>query len=272
MKHPTLNRLERTFSHLRDKKRKALVIYLMAGDPDIAFTERIVPRLSEAGVDAVELGLPFSDPIADGPVIQAAATRALHRFNGVSDFLAMVARIRKATDLPIATMTYYNPIFRYGEAAFAKDAAAAGLDGVIIPDIPVDEAGDWPELCRAAGLSPILLEAPNTDDAHARAIAERAGGFIYMVSLKGVTGTDVGMGDNLAERVKRFRAHTQTPLIVGFGISTPAQAAQVGAISDGVVIGSSVVSRIAGAPSAAAAEKTVLEYVKTLRVGLDSIQ
>jgi len=267
--HGTPNRLDRAFTALRAKGRKALVIYLMAGDPDVSFTERIVPKLAQAGVDAVELGLPFSDPIADGPIIQAAGTRALHRFRGIADFLSMVARIRKTTELPLATMTYYNPIFRHGEAAFARDAAAAGLDGVIIPDLPVDEMADWPEVCVSAGLSPILLEAPNTDDAHAQAIAKRAGGFIYMVSLKGVTGTDVGLGENLGTRVQRFRKHTQTPLIVGFGISTPEQAAQVGALSDGVVVGSAAVARIAQAPSALTAEKDLLDYVRSLRAGLD---
>jgi len=263
------NRLDSTLAALRQNGRKALVIYLMAGDPDIPFTERIVPKLAQAGVDAVELGFPFSDPVADGPVIQAAGTRALHRFGGLPDFLAMVQRIRKHTDVPIATMTYYNPIFRYGEAKFATDAAAAGLDGVIIPDLPVDEAGEWPQQCRDAGLAPILLEAPNTDAAHAQRIAEAAGGFIYLVSLKGVTGTDVGLGDNLGTRVERFRALTQTPLLVGFGIHTAEQAAQVGALSDGVVVGSGAVSRIAAAANANAAEQALLAYVKELRAGLD---
>jgi tryptophan synthase alpha chain len=265
-----LQRLAGTFAARKAEGRKALITYLMAGDPDPSFTERLVPLLAGAGADVVELGFPFSDPIADGAVIQAAGTRALHRFSGLEDYLALVSRIAAATPAPLVLMTHYNPIFRYGEERFLADAEAAGLCGVILPDLPVDEAGDWPARCRAHGVAPVLLEAPNTDDVHARRIAEAAAGFIYMVSLKGVTGSDLGLGENLAARVERFRAiGTATPLAVGFGISTPEQAHRVGLLCDGVVVGTGLVSRIAAGPTPEAAERAALDYVRALRAGLD---
>ncbi|MDH5751097.1 MAG: tryptophan synthase subunit alpha [Deltaproteobacteria bacterium] len=264
------NRLEKALGELKAGGRKALVIYLMAGDPDKGFTESLVPELAQAGADVVELGFPFSDPVADGPVIQAAATRAMASFRGLGDYLDLIARIRKKSSIPLVTMTYYNPIFRYGEEAFARDAVQAGLDGAIIPDLPVDEAGQWTDICGQAGLCPVLLDAPNSDEDHSRRIAAAARGFIYLVSLKGVTGTDQGLGENLAERVNRLRGFSDTPLVVGFGISTPEQARQVGAISDGVVVGSGAVSRIFSAPGPAEARRQVLDYVRALRAGLDS--
>lgn len=264
------NRLARTFAGLKQQGRKALVIYLMAGDPDPGFTARLVPKLAEAGADVVELGFPFSDPVADGPVIQEAGTRALRQFTGLGDLFALVRRIREASAVPLCLMTYYNLIFRYGEEAFARDAATAGLDGAIIPDLPIDEAGDWPARLRETGLAPVLLEAPNTDEAHMRRIAGGAGGFIYLVSLKGVTGSGQGLGSDLADRVARLRAVTGLPLCVGFGISTPEQARDVSRLADGVVVGSGVVRRIAEAGSADAAERSVLDYVRALRSAMDA--
>ena len=263
--------LEETFTRLKTAGRKALVLYLMAGDPDRAFTERIVPKLAEAGADVVELGFPFSDPVADGPVIQAAGNRALRQFNGLGDYLAMVQRIRAATAVPLVLMTHFNPIFRFGEAAFLEQAAAAGLNGVIVPDLPVDEAGEWIGTCGTHGVAPVLLEAPNSDEAHARRIAEASRGFIYLVSLKGVTGQERGMGENLQARVERFRSYgTATALVVGFGISTPEQAREIGQLCDGVVVGTGLVSRIAGGPTADASEQAALTYVRSLRAALDA--
>ena len=262
--------IELTFSALKTKGRKALIMYLMAGDPDVDFTARIVPKLAGAGADVVELGFPFSDPIADGPVIQAAGTRALARFNGLNDYLALIERIRENTGVPLVLMTHYNPVFRYGEEAFLEQAARVGLSGVILPDLPVDEAGGWPAFARKHGVAPVMLEAPNTDDAHARAISEATAGFLYLVSLKGVTGAERGLGENLAERVQRLRAiDSSQHLAVGFGISTPQQARDMASRCDGVVVGSGLVSRIAEAPSAAAAETAALDYVRSLREGLD---
>lgn len=265
-----LERLENAFTVCKAQGRKALIAYLMAGDPNVAFTLRLVPKLHECGADVVELGFPFSDPVADGPVIQAAGNRALHNFAGLADYLELIRRIGAVSAVPLVLMTHYNPIFRFGEQAFLEQAAAAGLSGVIIPDRPVDEAGDWPAACRASGIAPVLLEAPNTDDDHARRIAEASSGFVYLVSLKGVTGSDKGLGENLQARVERFQSMGVTlPLAVGFGISTPQQAQQMGAQCDGVVVGTGLVSRIAGAPTAEAAEKAAIAYIRSMRAGLD---
>ncbi len=272
MKGQGLRRLEETFARLKAAGRKALITYLMAGDPDPEFTARIVPKLAQAGADVVELGFPFSDPVADGPVIQAAGTRALHQFSGLGDYLALVRRIHAASPVPLVLMTHYNPIFRFGERAFLERAAEAGLSGVIIPDLPVDEAGDWPAFCRELGIAPVLLEAPNSDAVHARRIAQASAGFVYLVSLKGVTGSERGLDENLQARVDRFRALGCTlPLAVGFGISTPQQAHQVSRLCDGVVVGTGLVSRIAAGPTREASEQAALQYVRSLRAGLDGM-
>ena len=270
MKGQGLRQLEETFAALKAAGRKALIAYVMAGDPDPEFTARLVPGLAKAGADVVELGFPFSDPVADGPVIQAAGTRALHQFTGLGDYLELVRRIRAATPVPLVLMTHFNPIFRFGERAFLERAAEVGLSGVIIPDLPVDEAGDWPAMCRELGVASVLLEAPNTDDVHAKRIAQASAGFIYMVSLKGVTGSDRGLGENLEDRVKRFRSQgCSLPLAVGFGISTPEQARTMSRLCDGVVVGTGLVQRIAAGPTRDASEQAALDYVRSLRAGLD---
>ncbi len=263
--------LTATFDRLRAASRKALVVYLMAGDPTLEFTRRIVPQVQAAGADIVELGYPFSDPVADGPVIQAAGQRAQLNFaGGLPAFLELVRGVRTDCDVPLVAMTYYNPIFRYGERKFLADGLAAGLDGVILPDMPIDEADEWHTACDEAGMGGIFLEAPNTPDEQAGRIARTATGFIYLVSLKGVTGANRGMGENLGARVARFRKAVQTPLVVGFGISTPQQAREMADLCDGAVIGSGVVSRIGDAQNEAAAEEAVVKYVGSLRAALDA--
>lgn len=263
--------LTATFDRLRAESRKALVVYLMAGDPSLDFTRRIVPLVQAAGADIVELGYPFSDPVADGPVIQAAGQRAQPQLTGgLPAFLELVRGVRAGCDVPLVAMTYYNPIFRYGERKFLTDGLAAGLDGVILPDMPIDEADEWQAACHESGMAGIFLEAPNTPDEQAGRIAQASMGFIYLVSLKGVTGSERGLGENLGDRVARFRKQVQTPLVVGFGISTPQQARQMADLCDGAVIGSGVVSRIGDARNEAAAETAVVEYVKTLRAALDA--
>jgi tryptophan synthase alpha chain len=262
-------RIAGALGRLRREGRKALSIYLMAGDPDLPFTEAIVPEVARAGADLIELGFPFSDPVADGPVIQAAGQRAIHRFRGLDDYLELVRRIRARTEVPIACMTYYNPVFRYGEKAFLERARGAGLDGMIIPDLPLDEGREWRELCLAQGIAPIYLEAPNTTPEHAREIAQASQGFIYLVSLKGVTGAEKGLGENLEQRIARLRGFVDTTLLVGFGISTPEQARRYGQASDGVIVGSAIVRQIEQAASPEAARKAVIDLVQRLRAGLD---
>ena len=262
-------RLADVFARLRREKRKALSVYIMAGDPNLNFTELLVPDVAAAGADLIELGFPFSDPVADGPVIQAAGQRAIHNFRGLDDYFGLVERIRKRTPVPLVCMTYYNPIFRYGERAFLERARATGLDAAIIPDLPLDEGHEWRDLCVAHGIAPVYLEAPNTTPEHAREIAQASQGFIYLVSLKGVTGAEKGLGENLEQRIARLRGFVDTPLLVGFGISTPEQAKQYGQVSDGVIVGSIVVKQIELAPSEQAARANVVDLVKHLRAGLD---
>jgi tryptophan synthase alpha chain len=263
-------RIGRAFARLRADGRRALVIYLMAGDPNPAFTERIVPGLAAAGADLIELGFPFSDPVADGPVIQAAGQRAIGQFRGLDDYLDLVRRIRAATAVPLVCMTYYNPIFRYGEQAFLERARACGLDGVIIPDLPLDEGLEWRELCVAHGVAPIYLEAPNTTPEHAEKIARASQGFIYLVSLKGVTGAEKGLGEYLEQRIARLRGFVDTPLLVGFGISTPEQARRYSRAGDGVIVGSAVVKQIEQAGSAEGAHQAVIALVQSLRAAMDA--
>jgi len=264
-----IERIQQVFTGLKTGGRKALVIYLMAGDPNPEFTARLVPRLAEAGADLVELGYPFSDPVADGPVIQAASQRALRQFSGLDDYLALVGRIRQSTPVPLVLMTYYNLIFRYGEARFLQSARQAGLDGAILPDLPLEEAAPWRAQALELGVAPIFLEAPNTTPVHAQQIAQASAGFIYLVSLKGVTGSAAGLGENLQDRIQRLRGHTQTPLLVGFGISTPSQARTYGAMSDGVIVGSALVNLLAGDQPEAQKEQAAVDLVKALRKGLD---
>ncbi|MBI3992769.1 MAG: tryptophan synthase subunit alpha [Candidatus Lambdaproteobacteria bacterium] len=261
----------RMFADLRAAGRKALIVYIMAGDPTPQATAHLVPRLQAAGVDLVELGFPFSEPVADGPVIQAAGQRAMPHMHSLDAFFKLVRGIRKDCDVPMIAFTYYNPIFRYGEERFLRDAQAAGLDGAILPDLPIAEADQWQALCRAQGMAAIFLEAPNTPDDQARLIAQASQGFVYLVSLKGVTGSSKNLGENLAQRVRRFRAISDIPLAVGFGISTVAHVRQVAPLCDAVVVGSGVVTRLAEAPDAAAGEEAVLAYVGELRAALDHL-
>ena len=262
-------RLTEQFTALKARRRKALIIYLMAGDPTPEFTVRLVSKLAAAGADIVELGFPFSDPVADGPVIQASGQRAFPHLSDLPTYFSLMEKIRGGCDLPLVCMTYYNPIFRYGERNFLQQARKAGLDGAILPDLPIAEGAAWSELCREEGMAGIFLEAPNSEEGEVRAIAAASQGFVYLVSLKGVTGSDKGVGENLAERIERLRSLTETPLAVGFGISTPEQAGTFGAMCDGVVVGSGVISRIEAARTPAQGEKAGLDYVAAMRAALD---
>lgn len=263
--------IAQTFAALREKKRKALIIYIMAGDPRPEDTRRLVSVLDKAGVDIVELGFPFSEPIADGPVIQASGQRAMPHMHALPQFFEMVRSIRSDCDIPLVAMTYYNPIFRYGEEKFLRDAKAAGIDGAILPDLPINEAHSWQALCREQSMAGIFLEAPNTPHDQAEAIAAASQGFIYLVSLKGVTGTDKNLGENLDRRVERLRGMSDIPLAVGFGISTPEHIRRVGPLCDGVVVGSGVVTRIANGASPEDVDESVTAYIGELRAALDAL-
>jgi tryptophan synthase alpha chain len=241
-----VTRIERRFAALREEGRAGLVTYLTAGDPDPDTSARLFSGLAQAGADLIEIGMPFSDPMADGPVIQEAGQRALKQGMTLCRTLALVRELRRADDAtPIVLMGYYNPIYRYGAGAFARDAVAAGVDGVIVVDLPPEEDAELTGPARAAGLDLVRLATPTSDDRRLPKIVEHASGFIYYVAIAGITGTRSADAASVAAAVTRLRRFTELPLAVGFGIRTPEQAAEVARAADAAVVGSSLVQRLA---------------------------
>lgn len=225
--------------------RKALIIYVCAGDPSLDATYEAVCALARAGADIVELGVPFSDPLADGPVIQAASQRALSQGTTLEQILRLTYDLRKTLDIPLVLMSYYNPLLRYGLDRFAQDLAKAGGDGVIVPDLPYEEAGPLRASLNKEGLALVPLVAPTTPDDRLREIACQASGFIYCVSLTGVTGPREELPPELPGYLARVRRVTSLPLAIGFGISTPEQARLLAPLGDGIVVGSAIVESLA---------------------------
>ncbi len=258
------NRLDHTFARLAATGQKAFVAYIAAGDPTLHATVDLVLALERAGADVIELGIPFSDPVADGIVNQLAADRALRAGATTRGVLETIRTIRTRTQIPIVLFTYLNPVYTYGYEAFHKDAAAAGADGILILDLPPDEAAQNPETGPLPDLHHIRLIAPTTPPERIPAIASQAQGFIYYVSREGVTGAQSSVASGIAEQVARIKAHTRVPVCVGFGISSPEQAAVVAGMGDGVVVGSAIVNLVDkhGASPALAAE--VESFVKPL--------
>jgi tryptophan synthase alpha chain len=236
-----MGRLADRFAGLGRAHDKALITFITAGDPDLATTERLIPVLEQAGADIIELGVPFSDPMADGPTIQKASERALAAGTTLSGILAMVKSVRRLTQVPIILMGYYNPIFLYGPGRFAADAAAAGVDGVLIVDLPPEEAGDFRKMAAAAGLDVIFLLTPTSDADRIGKVARLGSGFVYYVSVTGVTGARTSIADTVFSDVARIRERIRLPLAVGFGVSDPEQAGRIAAVADGVVVGSAIV-------------------------------
>ncbi len=222
----------------KDKTMKALIAYITVGYPDINATLETVQTLADNGCDIIELGIPFSDPLADGVTIQNASYHALQ--NGVTPHtcLEIAGKLRRTVDIPIMFMTYYNPIFSYGLDNFCRGCSAVGINGLIVPDLPPDEGTDLEELTKAQKIDLVYLLSPTSTDERVRLVAERSRGFIYLVSVAGVTGTRNSLPADLSSFVARVKRSTSTPVCVGFGISTAAQAAQVGKIADGVIVGS----------------------------------
>lgn len=239
-----MGRIEEKFAVLKKEGRKAFIAYLTAGDPEMETTAKLIPALEAAGVDIIEVGVPFSDPTADGPAIQAASQRALKQGATLEKILAMIARLRRSSSIPIVLFTYYNPILSYGPERFAADAAAAGVDGILVVDLPPEEADELRQYSDPAGLAFITLIAPTTDPKRAHRILRGATGFVYYISVTGVTGTAVPRPDDVRRDVARLKGMTVLPVAVGFGISTPAQAAAIAPLADGVVVGSALVRLI----------------------------
>ncbi len=259
-----MNRIEARFQHLRARGQKGLIIYIGAGDPDLEATRQLALAFDRAGVDVLELGVPFSDPLADGLVNQLAAQRGLAAGATPPRVLETVAAIRRDSQIPIVLYVYFNLLHRRGVDTFIADAARAGVDGLLVLDLPPEEADSYQALMREAGLCAIWLVAPTTPEERIARIARRASGFIYYVSREGVTGMQERVSDTIAAMTARIRAHTALPVAVGFGISNPDQARLVARHADAVVVGSAVVDRIARLGRAPDLVEQVAGFVQSL--------
>jgi tryptophan synthase alpha chain len=266
------SKLDHTFATLRQRGEKALIAYVMAGDPSLQDTEQLVVELEQAGADIIELGVPFSDPIADGPVIQQAAERALRSGTSLRTILSMVTRLRARTQIPLVLMAYYNNIHAFGPEGFCHEAAQAGVDGVIIPDMPPDEAGPLRGPAAAAGLPLIFLLAPTSTEERRTFVARQSQGFVYYVSLTGITGAKLHNMADVAKNVEKIRKVTRVPVAVGFGVATPEDAAKVAAIADGVIVGSAIVKQIAAYGQKPEMVKHVAGFVRSLKAAMRAAQ
>jgi len=249
-----VSRIEDAFTKLKQRGRKGFIPFITAGDPDLATTEQILIELAAAGATVIELGVPFSDPMADGPVIQRASERALRNSFGLDDLLAMVARARTRIETPIILFSYFNPLLQFGVKGLAKRAKDCGLDGVLVTDMTPEESGEFEAELRANDLDMIFLVAPTSTDERLRLVAAHASGFVYAVSRAGVTGTNATVSAEAKKLVTRMREFTTLPIAVGFGISTAAQVREVQEYADAVVVGSAIVAemeRLGNAPDLA---------------------
>ena len=259
-----MTRIDDTFARLRSQNRKAFVTYIMAGDPSVATSLALMKGLPGAGVDIIELGMPFTDPMADGPTIQLAGQRALEHGMTLQKTLDMVAEFRRTDSVtPIVLMGYYNPVYARGVAAFLADAAAAGIDGLIVVDLPPEEDAELCLPAQAAGLNFIRLATPTTDAARLPKVLQNTSGFVYYVSITGITGAAAANPADVAPEVARIKAATDLPVIVGFGINTPDAAQGIAAIADGCVVGSAIVRDIGSGMAVA----DVLARVAALAAG-----
>lgn len=260
-----MNRLAATFDRLRAQGEKALIPYIMAGDPNLDETRAFVLELEQAGADVIELGVPFSDPIADGPVIQKAAERALRSGTSLRRILDLVRSLRQQTAIPLVLMTYYNSVYTLGEDAFCQAAASVGVDGVIIPDMPPEEAEPLCDAAAGHGLTPIFLLAPTSTDDRKKDVARRTEGFVYYVSLTGTTGGKLSDLQTVKHNVESIRRETAVPVAVGFGISTPADVKDVAAFADGVIVGSAIVRIIGEHEGDPHLSKRIGDFVRSLK-------
>lgn len=246
------------------KHRPGLVAYVTCGDPDLATTKDVVLAAANAGADVIELGVPFSDPVADGPVIQAASQRALEGGTRLEDVLQLAREVRAKSEVGLIVFSYLNPLMRFGLARFCAAAQNAGIDGALVTDLPVEEASEYISCMRARGLATVFLAAPTSPPERLKKIAEASTGFVYAVSRTGVTGTRNELSNDAAALVRNIRKHTKLPVAVGFGVSTPEQFAAVGEFADAAVVGSAIVRTIESAGRERAAE-AVAEFVTNLR-------
>ncbi len=253
-----MSRISETFNSLKKKGGKALIPYIMAGDPSLDATKQFVLDLEAAGADIIELGVPFSDPLADGPTIQRAAEKALNNGTTLKKVLGLVKEIRRVSGIPLILMTYYNPVFKMGIETFVKKAVSVGVDGVIIPDLIPDEAEDFIKLARMHRLDTIFLLAPTSTPERINRVVKAVTGFIYYVSITGITGSKLTIEKNMKDTLHSIRGISGKPVAIGFGISRPEEASAIAKLADGVIVGSAIVKLIAQG-------KSIKNYVKSLR-------
>lgn len=259
-----MNRIEQKFIQLRKEKKKAFIVFITAGYPDLAVTEKLILEFSKIGVDIIELGVPFSDPLADGPIIQESSQEALKRNTHLDDIMRLVARVRKKTDIPICLMTYYNPVFCFGEEKFATAAYSCGVDGVIIPDLPPDEGRSFIRVAGRYKLDVICFISPTTSEKRTKYISSVSKGFIYYISLTGVTGPRQKLPLGLKDNIRKIKKITKKPVCVGFGVSDASQVIEICRFSDGVIVGSAIVKKIKDNIGRADLVKKVSNFVRGL--------
>jgi tryptophan synthase alpha chain len=259
-----MSRIGETFASLKRLGRGGFIPFIVAGDPDLATTELLLIELASAGADIIELGVPFSDPVADGETIQRASERALRKGVTLLDALTSIARAKQRIDVPIVLFSYFNPLLKFGEEQLAKKAKQAGVDAILVTDLIPEEAQTWTDTLVQCNLDPIFLVAPTTSDNRLKQIAQQARGFIYAVSRAGVTGTRAEMSGDAEQLVKRVRSVSDLPVAVGFGISTPAQLRQVWRFADAAVIGSAIVSQIESLDNSPELVKRVGDFARSL--------
>jgi tryptophan synthase alpha chain len=265
-----MGRIQQKFNDLKKRGDKALVAYLTAGDPDLETTMALITALDEAGVDVLEIGVPFSDPTADGPTIQAASQRSLQKGTTLSAIFHMLETVRKFTEIPIVLFGYYNPIFIYGTERFAKQAKKSGVDGILVVDLPPEESRELRQYTDRADIDFISLIAPTTSSERIGKISQKATGFLYYVSITGVTGTQKPVVSNIKKEMNRIRKQTTMPVVVGFGISTPEQAAEIALHAEGVVIGSAFVRLIEENGNTNNLVNIISSYAKDIKTALQN--
>lgn len=263
-----MSRLDERFEVLRARGEPALLPFLTAGDPDLDTTEALLLAMAEAGADVIEIGFPFSDPIADGPTIQRASQRAIASGTTLRTVLEMVKRVRPRIDVPLVLMGYANNVFAMGPERFAEAASAAGVDAVIVVDLPPEEGAEFFAACREAGIDPVMLAAPTSTPERIERLVAESRGFLYYVSLTGVTSARASLAEGIEQGVRGIRRHGSIPVCVGFGISSPEHAERVGRYADGVVVGSAIVDRIESAESRAEMIDAVATFVAELKAPL----
>jgi len=259
-----LNRIEQTFDCLKQSKQKAFIAFITAGDPDIKTTRQLVVALERCGADIIELGVPFSDPLADGPVIQQASMRALKKGTDLGKILDMVRGLRRTVQVPLVLMTYYNPVLQYGLKKFALDASSCGVDGIIVPDLPPEEADEFTAPLLKKGLDPIFLLAPTSTPKRIKMVAGQSKGFIYYVSLTGITGPRDTLPPQIHRNVRLIKRYTDLPVCVGFGISRPEQARALARSADGIIVGSAIVKELEKNSGSNLGVKKTVDFVSRL--------